>query len=183
MSNDQDQPLNNPFKNLDKSQYRDARQERRPVPLKIKKSGKARAALENSDEDALFAGLMRDSGVAPLEKGKHKANSKAKTTVPHTAVPLAGQEPAPETVPAQAQIPTQIPAQTPKETPPRASNPLLSAPSRPSLGRPQDDDFEDVVLTLADHSAFAALKAVYTPIVAYAVARWVILRQLAAAAV
>lgn len=31
--------------------------------------------------------------------------------------------------------------------------------------------------------AFAALKAVYTPIVAYAVARWVILRQLAAAAV
>ena len=31
--------------------------------------------------------------------------------------------------------------------------------------------------------AFAVLKAVYTPIVAYAVTRWVILRQLAAAAV
>lgn len=41
--------------------------------------------------------------------------------------------------------------------------------------------FRSFGVTSFSFFAFAAIKAVYTPLVAYAVARWVILRQLAAA--
>ena len=120
MSNEQDQPLNNPFQNLDKSQYRDARQERRPAPVKLKKAAKAKNALEDSAEDDIFAGLMRDSGVAPLGKGKHKAAPVAKTAAPAL---LPDQEPAP------AFTPTPNSSQLSKETP-------QPSPTPPSSNQP-----------------------------------------------
>ena len=53
MSEKQEQGLNNPFKNLDKTQYRNARDERRPAPVKIKRPGKLRPAPEGDAEDDL----------------------------------------------------------------------------------------------------------------------------------
>ena len=160
MSKEQDQPLNNPFKNLDKSQYRDARQERRPAPLKIKKSGKIRPVSESSDEDALFAGLMRDSGVAPLEKGKRKAAPAAKTA---TAAPLPDQALAPEPIQTPDETPSRISFPTPSGQPGgRESSPgagtIQEAYTQPHSWPPEAKDFTGTPPTLADLSAFATLK-------------------------
>ena len=161
MSKEQDQPLNNPFKNLDKSQYRDARQERRPAPVKIKKTGKMKNVLEDGAEEDIFTGLMRDSGVAPLEKGKRKAAPASKNTAPSL---FSNQETAPE------------PVQPPEETPHRFSSPPPSGQagasgSSPGAGEPrardaqpvfrasEGDDFINSPSTLADLGAFAALKS------------------------
>ena len=160
MSKEQDQPLNNPFKNLDKSQYRDARQERRPAPLKIKKSGKIRPVSESGDEDALFAGLMRDSGVAPLEKGKRKAAPAAKTVAPAS---LPDQEPAPEPVQTLNEASSHTSLPSPSNQPgSRGSSPgageVQEVGAQPSSWPPEADNSTNSPSTLADLSAFAALK-------------------------
>ena len=159
MSNEQEQLLNNPFKNLDKSQYRDARQERRPVPVKVKKSGKMKNTPEDGAEEDIFTELMRDSGVTPLETGKRKA-PRIETAAP---APLHNQKTAPEPLPTPSE-PAYLPSPPPPsdqsgagESSPGAGEARERA-ARPLSWTPEAKDSENAPPTLADFSSFAALK-------------------------
>lgn len=145
MSKDQEEALNNPFKNLDKSLYRDAREERRSPPaVKIKKPGKSVAAPAEADD--FFAGFMREHGVTPLAESKRKTEEpRADKTEP---APAKTTSPAPESREEPAVAPT--PPAAPIESPSRKAE--TSAHER------QQEEHDASPLTLGEHSAFAALK-------------------------
>ena len=146
--------LNNPFKNLDKAQYRDARDPKRPAPVKIKKSDKALPGAAPEAEDDFFAGLMRESGVSPLEPGnaKYGAARRAATT-PAPALEKSTPDPAPR---AGLTAPEPAPRAVDVAPPAAAQGPPAYPPTPP---RPGNLDPDEAALTLGDLSAFAALKA------------------------
>ncbi len=169
MSEKQEQGLNNPFKNLDKDQYRDARDERRPAPVKIKRPGKLRPTPDSDAEGDLFAGLMRDSGVTPLGKNGDKA-----------APVIPGRAAAPDTT-TSAQLPAELKDEASTIPPRLESTPATEnagpaahvappAPSGPAAGRTAPRHFsppaafwesEDdaAAPTLAQLGAFAKFEA------------------------
>ena len=135
---------NNPFRDLDKSRYRDAREGARSDPVKTKKRGQAPSAAAAADDD-FFAGLMRESGVAPLEPGNAKYGA-ARRSDP------APQAAAPQTAESELTL---------KSAPEPAALPAApTAPERRSA-TPSPDSFapHGSALTLSDLGAFAALKA------------------------
>lgn len=147
MNKEQKEPLDNPFKDLDKSLYRDAREERRSPPaVKIKKPGKT--AVAPAETDDFFAGFMREHGVAPLAKSKKVARSQAVQPAPEPApvltppAPVAKKEEAPLIFPAEPEPAPQAPS----------SKTRLAAPSRLQEGD------GGAPLTLGEHNGFAALK-------------------------
>ncbi len=147
MSKDQEEALNNPFKNLDKSLYRDAREERRSPPaVKIKKPGKSAAAPAEADD--FFAGFMREHGVTPLAESKRKAEEpRADKTEP---APVKMPAPAPERREDPSAALAPAPPDVPEESPTRKPG--------PSAHGLRQEESDAAPLTLGEHSAFAALK-------------------------
>ncbi len=161
-----EQPSDNPFQSLDKSQYRDSRQERRTPVIKLKKSDKAKSALALGDEDNLFAGLMRDSGVTPLSADKTKIAPAPGTPTAHTPAPEFQDHFAQDHF-AQDQFTTEIeasPATSPAPelppTPPATHSPIRPAKFEPARHEaPPRFEPEEAALTLGELRGFAALKA------------------------
>ena len=157
MSEKQEQGLNNPFKNLDKTQYRNARDERRPAPVKIKRPGKLHPAPDGDTEDNLFAGLMRDSGVTRLEKSGKKTPSviPGRTAAPDTASCVETDGDTPVTPPVQKNMPTAATHAAP-------SGPAVSLPESRQFSQPAtfwESENDETAPTLAQLGAFAKFKA------------------------
>ncbi len=134
-------PLDNPFKNLDKSQYRDARDPQRRAQERIRKAAKTPASSVADNDEDLFAALMSWQGVAKLERNKKAA--KSATTADKTT-----SEPSGETTPA----PIPEPEPEPRE--------LVGTKLEGSIAHAQSrkEEPEQTQLSLGEHSAFALLK-------------------------